>query len=260
MTTLIVLYWLSFGIGLLYVLIAGTLGAFTHGFGGGAHEAGADAGGGLDLHAEAAGDMAGGALESGDLDAGADFDTDSAALDMGGGHAALDMGAGHAALDTGHAAIDHHAEHVDVAHDHAEGAVEYSPYSPLSIMGFFCAFGGTGLIAAAYRAGALTSLSLATAGGVLMAVVLWLVVGKLLFGMQGSSEAHQVDMVGLEAEVLVPVQDDMAGEIAYVLDGVRYTAPARLAHPGTVGRTEKVRIRRISGNLVYVEEKKKLLA
>jgi len=258
MSTLIVLYWLSFGIGLLYVLIAGTMGAFTHGFGGGAHEA--DTGGGLDLHAEAAGDVAGGALESGDLDAGGDFDTDTAALEMGAGHAALDIGAGHASLDTAHAAIDHHVEHVDVGHAHAEGAVEYSPYSPLSIMGFFCAFGGTGLIAAAYKAGALTSLSLATAGGVLMAVVLWLVVGKLLFGMQGSSEAHQADMVGLEAEVLTPVQDDMAGEIAYVLEGVRYTAPARLTHPGIVGRTEKVRIRRISGNIVYVEEKKKLLA
>jgi membrane protein implicated in regulation of membrane protease activity len=138
--------------------------------------------------------------------------------------------------------------------------MEYSPLSPLSLMGFLCAFGATGLIATAYSLSTLVGLILAAGGGVVMALVLWLIVGKLLFGMQGSSEAHQADMIGLEAEVLTPVEGEMSGEIAYVLDGVRYTSPARLTHAGIAAKSSTVRIKRITGNVVYVEEKRKILA
>ena len=48
-------------------------------------------------------------------------------------------------------------------------------------------------------------------------------------------------------------------EIAYVLEGVRYTAPARLLREGRIEKRETVRIRKVRGNMVYVEQKKKLL-
>ena len=85
-------------------------------------------------------------------------------------------------------------------------------------------------------------------------------IGKLLYSLQGTSEAREQDMVGLEAEVITPVEDDHTGEIAYILGGMRYTAPARLLKEGRVARREKVRIRRIKDNVAYVIPRKKLLA
>jgi membrane protein implicated in regulation of membrane protease activity len=194
-------------------------------------------------------------MESADLEGG-DLDTDADAGELGAG--GMDVGHG---MDAGHGAGAHggagHAGHG--ASHHNEGAMEYNPFSPLSLMGFLCAFGATGLVATALQLSTFVSLALAAGGGVVMALLLWLVIGKLLFGMQGTSEAHQADMIGLEADVLTPMDEGHTGEIAYILDGTRYTAPAKLLHAGAVGKTSKVRIRRISGNVVYVEEKRKLL-
>lgn len=243
MEALVTAYWLCFAIGLIYVLASGALGAIGHGAGGGAHpEAG-----GVDVHAEAGGGGAHvefdhGAMESADLD--------SAEVEAG------ELGSG--GLDAGHALDVAHAGGHGVEHGHG-GMLEYSPFSPLSLMAFICAFGASGLIATALGFNTLFSLLLAVGGGVVMALLMWLLIGKLLFGMQGTSEAHQVDMIGLEAEVLTPMDDARTGEIAYILDGVRYTAPAKLTHPGAAAKKSTVRIRRIRDNVVYVEEKRKLL-
>jgi len=45
-----------------------------------------------------------------------------------------------------------------------------------------------------------------------------------------------------------------SGEIAYMLDGTRYTAPARLLHGGVATKASKVLIRKVGDSLVYVEE------
>lgn len=251
MTALVTAYWLCFAIGLIYVIAAGALGALGHGAGGHGGDAQVDTGG-VDVHAEAGTGTAG--MESADLDNG-DFGTDTEAGELGAGgmDAGHGLAAGHGAPSHAGAGYDGHAGH------HDDGAMEYSPFSPLSLMGFLCAFGATGLIATALQLSTLASLALAVGGGIVMALLLWLVIGKLLFGMQGTSEAHQADMIGLEADVLTPMDEGHTGEIAYILDGMRYTAPAKLLHPGAVGKTSKVRIRRISGNVAYVEEKRKLL-
>ena len=252
MSALISIYWLCFGIGFLYVLCAGMLGAVGHGFGGHggdihAGEGAADSGG-MDMHAEAGGGEAtdGGGMESADLDTGTDLD--SAAVEAAG---AVHAGGDHMAHG-GHGGHDLHSGEA--------AAVPYSPFSPLSIMGFICAFGAGGLIATALKFGVLPGLGFAGASGISMALLLWLLIGKVLFGMQGSSEAHQSDMLGLEAEALTPIDEKMAGEIAYILDGVRYTSPARLTHPGSIAKNSTVRIKRIENNVAYVEEKRKLLA
>jgi membrane protein implicated in regulation of membrane protease activity len=253
MTWLVTGYWLCFAIGLIYVFAAGVFGAIGHGGDGHGGDLHVDSGGG-DLHVEAGA----GGMESADIDSG-DFDTDAGELGAGGmdvGHG-LDLGhAGHGGGAPGHSGAGH-GGHADTHHN--DGAMEYNPFSPLSLMGFLCAFGATGLIATALQFSTLISLALAAGGGVLMALLLWLVIGKLLFSMQGTSEAHQADMIGLEADVLTPMDEGHMGEIAYILGGVRYTAPAKLTHPGGVGKTSKVRIRRIRDNVVYVEEKRKLL-
>ncbi|MCH7471532.1 NfeD family protein [bacterium] len=233
MTTLVTIYWLCFGIGLVYVLVAGTLGAVSQGL-------------------EGAGDVD----TDFDLDTDVDFDADVDVDVDAGFDADIDHDAGVEAHHGGSPAT----EVAHGTHSYAHAMPGYNPLSPLSIMGFLCAFGAAGLIATGLQYSFWLGLAIAVGGGLAMGALLWLFIGKFLFGLQGSSEAHVIDMVGLEAEVLTPVEEDICGEIAYVLEGVRYTAPARLLKEGRVGRREKVRIRKVRGNMVYIEEKRKLLA
>jgi membrane protein implicated in regulation of membrane protease activity len=271
MGVLLTIYWLCFGIGLAYVLLAGSLGALSHGLqsfsghgGDIGHVGGMDSSGGA---GDAQGDIGGDA--SGDIgDSSGDLGSDggSGGGDMHAGfegHGGMDAHAGSAGHEAGgghgHAMVGHHghAGQMDTAAD--EGFASYSPLSPLSVMGFLCAFGAAGLLGSVYVAAPWLSLLIAAGGGIVMAVLLWLLIGKLLYSMQGSSEAHAADMLGLEAEVLTPVEKDMSGEIAYILDGTRYTAPARLMGEGRIEQHASVRIRRVEGNTVYVEPRGKLL-
>lgn len=232
---LLTLYWVCFGAGLLYVLAAGLLGAFSHGFHAlGGHDAGgaADSGGDLD-----AGDAGG--IEA------ADLDTDSGGAEA---QAAAGHGAGQAAGGHGGAAP---------GSDHA--GIDYSPFSPLSVAGTLCGFGAAGLIAGGLSLAPLPGLLLAAGGGAVSALLLWLIIGKLLYSLQASSEAHVADMIGLEAEVLTPLEPGATGEVAYILDGTRYTAPARMHGEGGAALHDTVRIRRMQDNVVYVERKRKLL-
>jgi membrane protein implicated in regulation of membrane protease activity len=252
MSTLVTVYWLCFGIGLVYVLIAGTLGVVSHGL-----ESLGDGGADLDLDHDVdadvgmhdfdvgAADIDAGSL---DLDTGVDFDVDHD-LDLDLDHDAdLDVGTDHGdIMASGHPEVD------------ASVFPDWNPLSPLSLAGFLCAFGGAGLIAGGLGLTLWTGLAVAAGGGILMAFLLWLLIGKIMYSMQGTSQAKQIDMIGLEAEVLTPVEDDISGEIAYILEGVRYTAPAKLLKEGRIEKRSKVRIKKVRGNVVYVEEKKKLL-
>ena len=235
MATLITVYWVCFGVGLAWVLLAGALGAISHGFAG-AHSGDS---GGLDI----------------DHDAGVDA-----------AHADSSFDAHSGGIENSDLSSDAHAEgqqHIP-SHSHApqqgSGMPGYNPFSILSVMGTLAGFGAGGLLGTNYGLGMAGTLACGAVGGVLMALALWLLIGKLLYSLHASSEAHVSDMIGLEAEVLTPVEQGISGEIAYVLDGTRYTAPARLIHEGVALRSSKVRIRRISDNLVYVEEQRKLLA
>jgi len=185
MSTLLIAYWICFGGGLAWVLLAGALGAISHGFAG--------------VH-----------------------DTEQA---------------------------DPAARVV-----HSERDFRYNPFTLLSLMGTLAGFGGGGLVGANVGLKLLGSVACAVLGAGVAAILLWLIIGKLLYKLHLHSSDHISDMIGLEAEVLTPVEPDSSGEIAYVLDGTRYTAPARLMHSGVAVRSSKVRIRRVGDSLVYVEE------
>lgn len=283
MAALTTVYWLCFGIGLVYVLVAGTLGAVSHGLESlsdidtdvdhdfdhdfdvdhdfdmdhdagfdvaADHDAGFDFGADHDIDVGAADFDVG--VPDADLDVGVDVD---AGVDFDAG---VDIDADtdvDAALD-----VDHDADASGAGHFATHAMPDWNPFSPLSIAGFLCAFGGGGLLATGYGLQLGWSLLAAVVGGILMAFVLWLVIGKFLFGMQGTSQARAFDMLGLEADVITPVEHELCGEIAYILEGVRYTAPARLISEGKVPKYDKVRIRKVRGNMAYVEPKKKLLA
>jgi len=245
MSTLVTIYWLCFGVGLVYMVVMGTLGLIGGGIE--AHDSEVDLDHdfdhefdtGIDVDVDVDTEVE---LEPEfELDAGADVDTDT---DVGSVLPEHDIGTGHAA---GHGS-------------YSGGLSTYNPLSLTSLMAMLAAFGCGGLIAVGNGLSLLPGLLVALASGGLISFLFYLFIGKLLYSMQGTSEASQADMIGLEAEVLVPFEDEISGEIAYTLEGVRYTAPARLVQKGHAERREKVRIKGIKDNIVYVEPKKKLLA
>ncbi|MEW6356275.1 MAG: NfeD family protein [Planctomycetota bacterium] len=160
-----------------------------------------------------------------------------------GGHG-MDVGHG---LDVGH---DHEIGHGGHA---ADGAVDFSPISPVTISFFVAAFGGTGLILSRVcHLPGLLSLPISTVSGFIVAAGVFYLFFKIFRMTQGSSESRVADLVGLEAEVITAIPEEGVGQIAYVSKGSRYTATARAedrkAHPAN----SAVVIRRIVGSMFCV--------
>lgn len=240
MSWLLNVYWFSLGIGGIYLLVAGALGAL--GGHGGGHGAGHDLGGGHDAGLDAGGHDGPAMLPSADLDSGS--------LDGGG----LDA-AGHAASqDFAHGPII-----ADHAPDSGFSTTDLSPFNLLNLMCLLACFGGTGLALIASRVPTLLTFPLALASGLLLTGAFHWLVANVLMKFQALAVPSQTDMLGLDAEVITPLEGSGYGEIAYILDGQRFTAPAKLASGEHAGRQDSVTIVRVEGNTAYVEARRRIL-
>jgi membrane protein implicated in regulation of membrane protease activity len=143
----------------------------------------------------------------------------------------------------------------DALHADAEGEVQLSPISPVTITMFGTAFGGAGLVAFhALALPALYSLPMALLSGLIIAGVAFYAFSKLFQATEGSSEPRTSELVGLEAEVITAIPAQGLGEIAYVARGSRFTAPARSedGRPHTAPST--VLIERVVGSVFCVRK------
>lgn len=174
---------------------------------------------------------------------------------VGGAMAGVMGGHGHHVGPVGHDLHQGLGHSTDALHAHAEGEVQLSPISPVTITMFGTAFGGVGLVAFhALALPALFSLPMALLSGLIIAGVAFYAFSKLFQVTEGSSEPRISELVGLEAEVITPIPLQGLGEIAYVARGSRFTAPARSedGKPHPVPST--VLIERIMGNIFCVRE------
>jgi len=165
------------------------------------------------------------------------------------GHAGSDDHAavGHGPVEAGHDAVGvhgcgHHAHHATPAHDTAgahspdlaessaafDGALHFSPISPVVISMFLCAFGAAGLtLSRVLHLPAVLSLPIAAASAFAVAGCVFCLFFTVFRITQASSEARVLDLTGLEGEVITPIPAHGLGEIAYVSRGTRYTGPSR---------------------------------
>ena len=60
------------------------------------------------------------------------------------------------------------------------------------------------------------------------------------------------NLIGAEANVITPIPENGVGEIAYVVGGTRYSAPARAENNAAVANGRTVKITRIVGTQFYV--------
>ena len=79
------------------------------------------------------------------------------------------------------------------------------------------------------QTGPLESLAFSLPVAVVLAACEFLLYVKVFVKAQASSEATLSEVLGCEAEVLASIPGDRVGQIAYVMKGSRYTAPAASA-------------------------------
>lgn len=130
----------------------------------------------------------------------------------------------------------------------------FSALSPTTLAAFVTAFGGFGLIFSKFDAtrGPWLSVPLSILGGLLIAVLVFVVFSKIFRATQSSSEGRVAELFGQSATVITPIAAGGVGEIAYVQGGTRYTAAARTDDAAAVAAGETVRIVRIAGTQFYV--------
>jgi len=159
-----------------------------------------------------------------------------------GGH---DVGAGHIDVGTGG-----HAE----AGFQDTGMPGLSPFSPTTITSFVTAFGAFGMIF--HNLPATSSPWVSTPLAILCALVtaagVVALFGFIFHKTQCSSESHVAALLGVTATIITPIPANGVGEIAYVVSGSRYTAPARDERGAPVTNGQTVKIVRIVGSQCYV--------
>ena len=154
-----------------------------------------------------------------------------------------------------------HGDHVSGSGGHAEAGSDNSDmpgisiFSPTVMAAFITSFGGFGLIFSQFPATRRTIYS-APLSFLCAAVVGWALykfLSAVFRHTQSSSESRIANLAGTEASVVSPIPENGVGEIAYVVGGTRYTAPARLENGGSVGNGRQVRITHMVGTQFYVE-------
>ena len=153
-----------------------------------------------------------------------------------------------------------HGDHVAGSGGHVEAGADASDapgisiFSPTIIASFITAFGGFGLIFSQFpkTSNAAFSAPLSLLGGLAVAGVLLVFLRSVFRHTQSSSESHVAQLVGAEANVITPIPENGVGEIAYVVGGTRYSAPARGENGVAVANGKTVKITRIVGTQFYV--------
>ncbi len=158
-------------------------------------------------------------------------------------------------LGHGHGSFDHGGG-VDGAHSGVDSADVPSPLNPLVLSSAITAFGAVGLIAkTGFAMGDLLStiVSLGFAG--IIGAIMFFGVVKFMYGSQSNSVFSLSDLVDTEAEVLTPIPEKGLGEVAYIINGIRYTLPARSLAGEEVQRGSTVLIREVANNVALVQKK-----
>jgi membrane protein implicated in regulation of membrane protease activity len=131
--------------------------------------------------------------------------------------------------------------------------VSVSPLSPITIATFITVFGGLGVLSTQFfNLDPRLSLVVATVGGLAVAVVMFLLYSRVLIGSQASTQISRSELVGIEAEVTVPIGEAASGQVSYATKAGRMQSMARSMDGRPIPRGQLVTIVRVSGSQVLV--------
>jgi hypothetical protein len=131
--------------------------------------------------------------------------------------------------------------------------VSVSPLSPITVASFVTTFGGIGIISTQFfNTKPEWSLVFATTGGLLVSGLMYLFYSQFLIRSQGSSEIHQAELIGVQAEVTVPIGETSMGQVTYLTKSGRMSSMARSIDGKAIPRGQFVVILRTIGPQVLV--------
>jgi membrane protein implicated in regulation of membrane protease activity len=176
--------------------------------------------------------------------------------DVGGHDAAGHDHAGDAAGDghfEGHYGLDG-SGHGEVAAHTSPGATFHFPFfSPLALATLAASVGGYGLLARfGFGAADLPSLLVAVPAALVTSYAVTYGAFQLAMSSRGSSAIRNADLAGASGEVLTPIPENGMGEVAAMVGGQRFTAPAREAEGKAVPRGVGVTVVRMMGSTLVV--------
>jgi membrane protein implicated in regulation of membrane protease activity len=132
--------------------------------------------------------------------------------------------------------------------------VSVSPISPITIATFITVFGGVGVISIQlFEVSPGMSLVISLLSGVACSGLMYLFYSQFLIRSQGSSEVRRGELVGLEAEVTVPIGENAMGQVTYLTKSGRMSSMARSADGEPIPRGRSVEIVRTIGPQVLVK-------
>jgi len=132
--------------------------------------------------------------------------------------------------------------------------VSVSPLSPITVASFITTFGGLGVLTTqVFGVDPRWSLLWATGGGLAAGGLMYAFTSQFLVRSQASSELKRSELVGLQAEVTVPIGESSTGQVTYVTKSGRMSSMARSADGTAIPRGQFVTIVRTIGPQVIVK-------
>jgi membrane protein implicated in regulation of membrane protease activity len=132
--------------------------------------------------------------------------------------------------------------------------VSVSVLSPITIASFITAFGGIGVLTLQlFGMDPRWSLLCATAGAVVLSGLMFLFYSQFLIRSQGSSEIKTGDIVGMLAEVTVPIGKGATGQVSYSTKAGRMSSMAKAVDGGEIPRGQLVKIVQVVGPIALVK-------
>lgn len=131
--------------------------------------------------------------------------------------------------------------------------VSVSPLSPMTIATFVTVFGGVGVITIQlFNASPGVSLIISLLSGLACAGLMYLFYSQFLIRSQGSSEVRRGELIGLHAQVTVPIGENAMGQVTYRAKAGRMNSMARSLDGSPIPRGQFVEIVRTIGSQVLV--------
>jgi membrane protein implicated in regulation of membrane protease activity len=132
--------------------------------------------------------------------------------------------------------------------------IQLSPLSPVTIATFVTTFGGIGVLAVQFfGVDPRWSLLWATAGALVLSGLVYLFYSQILVRSQASSEVRRSELIGVQAEVTVPIGETSLGQVTYLTKSGRMSSMARSIDGTAIPRGQFVKIVRLVGQVALVK-------
>ncbi|MDP4182234.1 MAG: serine protease [Bacillota bacterium] len=127
--------------------------------------------------------------------------------------------------------------------------------NPLVAVSFLTIFGGIGILGTEYfKWVAILVFFVSLASAVSVSFLLYRYIAIPLYKSENSTDVSREDLVNTPAEVISPILKGGFGKIKYVVNDIRYTAPAKHIEGESVEQGKKVVICKLDSNVFYVSE------